>query len=172
MIEINIRPKTRALLALSLPLCFSALILDEANAFPGRESQVPNNQWGCGLCHQSAGGGGARTVFGEDVKSFGTDGANVSWAALCDRDSDGDGFSNSIELGDPDCTWMIGDPDPSAMVTNPNDAESAPSTEAPEPAGEEVVEAEDSDDSGCEANVRPNGLIWFVLIMLLGLKSR
>jgi hypothetical protein len=98
-------------------------------AFPDRVNQVPNNQWSCGLCHVSAGGGGARTSFGETVNTDGVEGGNVIWANICEIDSDGDSFSNGEELGDPTCTWVFGDPNPAGEITNPADAESVPSEE-------------------------------------------
>jgi hypothetical protein len=98
-------------------------------AFPDRVNQVPNNQWSCGLCHVSPGGGGARTSFGETVNMDGVEGGNVIWANICEIDSDGDSFSNGEELGDPTCTWVFGDPNPAGEITNPADAESVPSEE-------------------------------------------
>ncbi len=109
-----------------------------AHSFPGRETQVPNNQWNCALCHVNPGGGGARTVFGEDTKTFGTEAGNVKWSNLCDRDSDSDSFTNGEELGDPNCMWTIGDSNPDAMVTNPNDPQSFPEEMMPA-AGEEMM---------------------------------
>jgi hypothetical protein len=115
----------------SLIVLISAFFIFSSDvfAFPGREIQVPNNMWNCGLCHVSSGGGGARTSFGEDVKEFGVEGGNVVWVNLCNRDSDGDSFTNGQELGDPSCTWTFGDPNPAAMVTDPNDPESYPMDE-------------------------------------------
>lgn len=34
------------------------------------------------------------------------------WAKLCCLDSDGDGLSNGVELGDPCCVWKKGDDPP------------------------------------------------------------
>eukprot|EP00755_Sulcionema_specki_P007256 Sspe_Gene.37745::Locus_18214_Transcript_1_1_Confidence_1.000_Length_2056::g.37745::m.37745 len=42
--------------------------------------------------------------FGEDFKAEG-----LRWTtALCEKDSDHDGYTNGEELGDPDCTWYEG----------------------------------------------------------------
>lgn len=42
-----------------------------------------------------------RNPFGLDFASF-----NFEWTLdLCQLDSDGDGRSNGVELGDPDCVW-------------------------------------------------------------------
>jgi hypothetical protein len=49
-----------------------------------------------------------RNAFGHAYKA-----AGYKWTvALCNADSDGDGFSNGAELGDPDCVWQAGMPDP------------------------------------------------------------
>ncbi len=41
--------------------------------------------------------------------------AGYRWTAeLCQQDSDDDGLTNGMELGDPNCTWQFGDPDPVA----------------------------------------------------------
>lgn len=41
--------------------------------------------------------------------AFGTAYTNTpSWATLCPLDSDGDGFTNGEELGDPTCVWTVG----------------------------------------------------------------
>ena len=34
--------------------------------------------------------------------------AAASWATLCAMDSDGDGYTNGQELGDPSCVWTAG----------------------------------------------------------------
>jgi hypothetical protein len=53
------------------------------------------------LGHVSAGGGGSRNAFGSAYPG--------SWTrAYCQQDSDGDGLTNGVELGDPCCTWTQG----------------------------------------------------------------
>ena len=42
-------------------------------------------------------------------------------SGMCPLDSDADGLSNGVELGDPDCTWRPGDPMPRADTTHPGD---------------------------------------------------
>jgi len=94
-----------------------------------RVNQIPNgSRVGCGACHTSSGGGGPRNAFGQVVESDFLSGsgasASVVWnATLAGMDSDGDGFSNGTELGDPD-----GDGTPTAgvTVTNPGDGNSFP----------------------------------------------
>jgi len=66
----------------------------------------PDPQGGiwAGVGHTSAGGGGDRNPFGVDFAAEGH-----AWTkALCEMDSDGDGRSNGIELGDPECVWVVG----------------------------------------------------------------
>ena len=189
--------RLKFILVTSMALGLSQALPKNADAFAGREVQIPNNQWSCGICHQNAGGGGPRTVFGEDTKSFGADGANVSWAGVCDRDSDGDGFTNGVELGDPDCAWMIGDPSPVAMVTDPNDAASAPSSDMPESGSEvtpeappiagetssseegagEAAESLDQESSeggaGCQMGSRNDRVLWLLMmISIFGFNKR
>lgn len=45
------------------------------------------------------------------LNAFGTDLAASGWTkALCNKDSDNDGFTNGQELGDPCCLWTAGKP--------------------------------------------------------------
>jgi len=82
---------------------FSVVMTAQARNF--RTSfYVPNgNTFGCALCHVSSGGGGPRTSFGEDVNQFVTpNGSQQFWSRIFNLDSDGDGFTNGEEMGDPD----------------------------------------------------------------------
>merc|ERR1719199_1136780 len=55
--------------------------------------------------HTCAGGDMPLNVFGEDLKK-----AGYKWTReLCEKDSDGDGFTNGEELGDPCCVWAAFD---------------------------------------------------------------
>lgn len=57
-----------------------------------------------GIGHRDPNGGGRRNPFGEDF-----DAAGFEWnMELCQKDSDGDGLSNGMELGDPNCVWVKG----------------------------------------------------------------
>ena len=116
-----------------------------ANAFPLLTSAVPNGHGvpcpdgaaGCsnGLCsglgHASCLGGALPlNPFGEDLRAH-----NNTWTrALCETDSDGDGFTNGFELGDPCCTWAPGHDAALASaayvhLSHPGDADAAPSLE-------------------------------------------
>ena len=91
-----------------------------------RVNQIPNGgTFSCANCHVNAGGGGPRNVFGQAVPLSGSGGgASVQWSAtFAAQDSDGDGFSNGTELGDPDGD---GTPTAGATVTNPGDPSSFP----------------------------------------------
>ncbi len=78
----------------------------------------------CNLCHTS-GGGTARNAFGLEVQKRVTpNGQEVFWnAELAALDSDGDGVSNGVELGDPTGSWMAGQDQPgdAASITHPGD---------------------------------------------------
>lgn len=100
-----------AVFALSFSLAFDAF------ARANRVDQVPNNEYGCDLCHNSTGG---LTDFGFDSFDHTVDG-DVQWAGLAAVDSDRDGYSNGLELGDPNGEWRIGDPDPTGPTTDPRD---------------------------------------------------
>lgn len=87
---------------------------------------MPNGTvFNCQTCHISAGGGGARNAFGNEVALRVAPGSlDPFWTpALAALDSDGDGFTNGQEVGDPDGD---GTPVPGAVVTNPGDPTSKP----------------------------------------------
>jgi uncharacterized protein (TIGR03382 family) len=101
-----------------------------AEARPFRVGDIPNGSKNtCLNCHGDT-KGSVRTDFGSDAQNFLEPGtvqlAHVNWAPLCPLDSDGDGWTNGKELGDPNCTWKAGDPNPNAYVWNPGDPASHP----------------------------------------------
>lgn len=88
-------------------------------------AEIPNGTvFSCSTCHTNV----------PEVNDFGTDflatnpGAPTWTMALAMMDSDGDTFSNGIELQDPTGSWTSGDPDPGDenLVTNPGDDASVP----------------------------------------------
>ncbi|GEM_PF-1769467 len=110
--------------------CLAVLLwVGLAGPRPHRLDQLPNGTvLGCATCHVSALGGVARNPFGQTVEaeflSVADETGDVLWGpSLADRDSDGDGFSNGQELGDPDGIFDAGD---AASVTAPGDAEDFP----------------------------------------------
>jgi len=121
----------KLMVPVALVLLFGTTSL-EARSF--RVNQLPNgSSVGCGGCHVSPSGGGARNAFGSEVESSFLDGGNVNWVTnLALVDSDGDGFTNGHELEDPFGLWSSGDDNPgnSAFVTNPGSNSDVPSGEA------------------------------------------
>jgi hypothetical protein len=112
--------------------CLAVLLLSiptQARSF--RPAMMPNGTVkGCASCHISAGGGGARTPFGNDVFAI-VKGSSATpfWSeTLAKKDSDGDGFTNGQELGDPEgtATAYVG-----AQVSNPGVATSKPVAKPP-----------------------------------------
>ena len=90
---------------------------------------------GCGVCHSGPApadepGDQPRNPYGQAVETLVTPGgAESCWGeALAALDSDGDGFTNGQEPGDPNGTWSLGDSDPGdpSAVSHPGDATSAP----------------------------------------------
>lgn len=78
----------------------SVLVTTDAFARNGRQTQIPNNQWSCEVCHTQAGG---LNDFGFDSFDY-TSGGTVDWNGLSQLDSDRDGYSNGLELADPNGT--------------------------------------------------------------------
>lgn len=113
-----------------LSLCALTPRGGQARSF--RTAQFPHgNTLRCASCHLNPSGGGALNGFGYD-SSLRLVGGNVDWPALCDLDSDEDGFTNAEELGDPDCTWREGDPSSAEAPTAPGDPNSFPRPNLPD----------------------------------------
>ncbi len=96
-----------------------------------RIDQIPNgHKFSCANCHIDPLGGGPRNKFGQAVEALVAPGSTQEfWGPeLAKFDSDGDGFSNGAELGDPNGTWRAGQPNPGDVnqVSNPGDINSRP----------------------------------------------
>ena len=112
----------------ALTLSLSVANVAEARSF--RVADLPNgSRYGCRSCHNGD-TGATRTNFGSDAPAHREPGlvpqAHIDWAGLCPLDSDGDGWHNGYELGDPDCVWTRGSPDPGGQTTNPGQKGSHP----------------------------------------------
>eukprot|EP00927_Polykrikos_kofoidii_P020873 TRINITY_DN19966_c0_g1_i1.p1 TRINITY_DN19966_c0_g1~~TRINITY_DN19966_c0_g1_i1.p1 ORF type:complete len:655 (-),score=86.17 TRINITY_DN19966_c0_g1_i1:47-2011(-) len=89
-----------------------------------------------GVGHLARNGAGPLNVFGRDFQSAGT-----QWTKdLCQKDSDKDGQSNGVELGDPACTWSVGAvPQRTTDISHPGFGDSQTSA-APKGNGTGIVE--------------------------------
>jgi hypothetical protein len=124
-------------------LALSALVATVAVARPAFPTQIPNgNTNSCSNCHTGAPNGGNLNAFGSDVRAAGG-GTSASWANVCDDDSDGDGQSNGLELGDPDCVWTVGaTPAATTDISRPGDDASTTARGPAEGEGEGAAEGE------------------------------
>ena len=159
-------PSCRVSIFALAALCLRIVLPEASFARDFRVGMVPNGgQFSCSLCHISPGGGGTRNAFGSDVEAIiGGDLGREFWGpTLAGLDSDGDGFTNGQELGDPDGD---GTPTPGVQVTHPADSGSRPENSAPQveitkPANGSTfantvaiaVEASASDPGGAVASV-------------------
>lgn len=122
---------SRSLLALA-SVAVIASIAGTADARPFRVDEIPNGtKFDCRNCHNDD-EGATNTPFLADVRSsligMPIQEAHVTWGpALCNVDSDGDGWSNAIELGDPDCVWTPGAQPAKPPSGNPGDPKKHPS---------------------------------------------
>ncbi|HEY5911245.1 MAG TPA: immunoglobulin domain-containing protein, partial [Verrucomicrobiae bacterium] len=114
-----------------------ALAATTAWGRPELVSRIPNGgSFSCATCHTAA---PARNAFGVAFLNAG----EIWGPGLAGEDSDGDGFSNGTELGDPAGTWTPGTQNPGGTITNPGDANSHPTVTAPsittQPASQTVL---------------------------------
>lgn len=132
----------------------------EARAF--RVTQIPNGvAFACNTCHTTP-SGGPRNTFGTAVFDGITTSlftAPAGWGPLlAGQDSDGDGFTNGQELGDPDGTWTVGDPNPTFDATNPGDATSFPAVTDPDVGSDTGADSgtDATEDTGTDTAVDPD----------------
>ena len=95
---------------LSLVLIFTCSVVSSATARSINANQIPNaastNPDRCFTCH-TINRSGPLNAFGLSARAT-FNGQNVDWPRLCELDSDNDGASNGVELGDPNCSWREG----------------------------------------------------------------
>ncbi|MBL9021740.1 MAG: hypothetical protein JNL21_06045 [Myxococcales bacterium] len=133
----------------------STVAANTAEARSFRVEEIPNGaKFGCRNCHNDD-SGATNTPFLADVRSNlegpGTiQEDHVVWGpALCNVDSDGDGWSNAAELGDPDCVWTIGSSPAKSSATNPGNPKSHPAPIC----GNGKLDAGEACDAGQQAKV-------------------
>ena len=162
--------------------CLTALLCMALSQTAGAKiaypALVPNGLTNtCLTCHTSPTGGTdddmKLNVFGVDSQAVLTDGV-LDWDALCDLDSDSDGLTNGLELGDSDCTWQVGDDNPGTTedVSLPGDETSPGNTDAPGPSPGEPGMPTDSDGGGCRAADAPVSAALALLLVCLTIGRR
>jgi hypothetical protein len=147
----------------------SLLLALQAHTRPENREDVPNGMVeSCSTCHVNDSGGGQRNAFGADYQ------ATSTWSALAPLDSDSDGHTNGVELGDPDGTWVPG-ADPGPFLSHPGDPDSVPpaveptgDTGAPPPPVDPSGPPPADDGAGCGcAQARPSYVGWLVALLAL-----
>jgi MYXO-CTERM domain-containing protein len=114
--------KSKILWSAAAALVCLPMTADAKQNYPG---QLPNSAGVCATCHLSPGGGGARNAFGDDARGNKTDGV-PDWQKLYNLDSDGDGYSNGVELGDPNGDWAPGGTPATGRLSEPGQFGSTP----------------------------------------------
>jgi len=111
-------------------LVLAAVFAATAVAYPPFRGNIPNGFWVFkngelwpGVGHLASAGGGPLNIFGQAFNASGR-----KWTrALCEADTDGDGFTNGMELGDPHCTWTVGaTPSRQMYISHPAFKDSVP----------------------------------------------
>ena len=118
------RPELKRRVLVILAVC---VVVAAAGVLKGRDDYMEKlpvyQQFKCAICHQSP-----NPISGMDLNEFGNDFKKYaySWnSTLAGLDSDGDGFSNGIELGDEDGDGM---PEVTVERSNPGDPADHPSS--------------------------------------------
>ncbi len=118
------RPIVKVSLIIIISAAFAFLL---NNTIKSREDYMLSlpayRHYRCTICHTSS-----KPTNGDDLNSFGVDFKNNGYiwnGVLASKDSDGDGFSNGIELGDEE-----GDGIPDSFIerSNPGDPLNTPSS--------------------------------------------
>ena len=125
---------------------FTLLLLLATPAFArsGRQNLLPHgNSLQCAACHTEPNRG--ITNFGFDSYAVLRNGA-IDWAALSAMDSDKDGYSNGVELGDPNGNWRPGMAQPSGAFWNPG-------VKNENPCGNDNLESVEDCDGGVDNTV-------------------
>lgn len=121
--------QTRSIAIVLTAIFVGGWLVADAEARGFRLDKVPNVPAGCNTCH-TTGGGTPRNSFGLALEALVTpNGREVFWGPeLAALDSDGDGFTNGQELGDPAGTWQEGNERPGNAdeTTHPGDPDSHP----------------------------------------------
>lgn len=116
-------------LSIALTMCLG--FTPDAYSRSFRPGQIPNGTINsCNNCHASL-TNSARNVFGTTIENSFLSGGDVTWnSTLANLDSDGDGFSNGVELQDAAGAWVIGMPAPGdqSNVSNPGRSSSIPTS--------------------------------------------
>jgi len=105
--------------------------VDDARATSVMQGEIPNVPSACNTCH-SDGGGSKLNAFGLDAWATRDKSADapvvVRWSQIWNVDSDGDGQTNGMELGDPCGEWQSGLPAPRIVaISDPGDESSSTS---------------------------------------------
>ena len=107
-----------------------SLLIGRVLAFPSFQPNIPNGvAFNTGGLQATALGHVGGSLPSKDSNQFGVDyqSAGGDWQnGLCQADSDGDTFSNGVELGDPNCTWVSGQTPPLPISSDPTNAASVP----------------------------------------------
>mmetsp|Transcript_12289 Transcript_12289/g.15918 ORF Transcript_12289/g.15918 Transcript_12289/m.15918 type:complete len:336 (-) Transcript_12289:751-1758(-) len=102
------------------------------NGRPEYQERIPFGDFTGPTQNNALGHRGTITVFPNNQFGADFDDEGRSWTvAFCQMDSDGDGFSNGEELGDPNCTWTQGASlDGLCRRSDPSDINSVPNFNA------------------------------------------
>lgn len=152
-------------------LTASWLLIAPAMARTTSLADIPNGQEAdCTACHGEL---PALNWFGTDALLTYEDG-RTSWANLFALDSDLDGQTNGMELGDPCGVWTKGDTPWSTEISDPSDGESLlagpDSPECPEDSGTPDDTGHESERLDClYSSLGPRPATWILLCVGLSL---